>query len=107
MKRLLDITVSLFALAFCWILIWFQKNKGNFIANIFKVLFGVYSWVGYGKNLRKDLPAIRPSVLTPADLFKTKTSEDRINKAFLNYSKDYKTENDLKIIFRQLQNLGK
>lgn len=107
MKRLLDISVSLFALSFCWLLIWFQENKLNFILNIFKVLFGAYSWVGYGKSTRKDLPAIRPSVLTPADLFKNNPSEDRINKALLNYSKDYKTENDLKIIFSQLQGLGR
>lgn len=105
-KRLLDIVMSLFLLAFFWIFIWIQKNKLNFISNIFKVLFGFYSWVGYGKGIRKDLPEIRPSVLTPADNLKTNISEDRINKSFLNYSKDYKIENDLKIIFRQLVHLG-
>jgi GT2 family glycosyltransferase len=106
-KRMLDLAVSITALLFSWLLIWFQKNKGNFIANIFKVLLGVYSWVGYGKSIRKDLPAIRPSVLTPADLIAGNASEDRINKAFLNYSKDYKVENDLRIIYRQLRQLGK
>jgi GT2 family glycosyltransferase len=106
-KRLLDIVVSFTALLFFWILIWPQKNKLNFIANVFYVLVGVYSWVGYGKSPRKDLPAIRPSILTPADVFGTDVTEDRINKAFLNYSKDYKIENDLKIIFSQIRNLGR
>lgn len=105
-KRLLDISVSILALLFIWLLIWFQKNKSNFIANIFKVLFGIYSWVGYGKSLRKDLPAIRPSVLTPADLLSGTVSEDRINKAYLNYSKDYRTEKDLKIILNRMAYLG-
>ena len=105
-KRLLDLVVSATALLFFWVLIWFQKNKLNFIANTFNVLFGVYSWVGYGKSPRKDLPSIRPSVLTPSDILGT-VSEERINKAFLNYSKDYKVENDLKIIFSQIKNLGK
>jgi len=106
-KRFLDILVSLFLLLFFWIFIWFQKNKTNFIANVFKVLFGLYSWVGYGKGIRKDLPSLRPSVLTPADNLKGKLTEDRINKAFLNYSKDYKTENDLLILFQNVNDLGR
>jgi len=106
-KRLLDILVSLFLLAFSWIFVWFQNNKLNFLVNIFKVLFGVYSWVGYGKSMRKDLPEIKPSVLTPADLIKGIASEDRINKAFLNYSKDYKIENDLRILYQQRMHLDR
>ena len=105
-KRLLDIVLSLFVLLFFWIIIWFQKHKLNFIANSFKVLLGIYSWVGYGKTPRKDLPAIRPSVLTPADVLDKPLSEERINKAFLNYSKDYKIENDLRILFSEIKNLG-
>ena len=106
-KRLLDIVVSLTALAFSWLLVWFQHNKLNFFSNILQVLFGVYSWVGYGKAHRKDLPEIKPSVLTPADGLKGKLTEERVNKTFLNYSKNYKMENDLKIIYRQLRNLGR
>ncbi|MDI1354029.1 MAG: glycosyltransferase [bacterium] len=104
-KRLVDIVVSLFLLAFFWIFIWFQDHKANFIANIFKVLFGVYSWVGYGKSPRKDLPSLRPSVLSPADA-PGASNEERKNKILLNYSKDYQVENDLKIIFRRLPELG-
>lgn len=105
-KRFVDISVSLFLLLFFWIFIWIQKNKFNFLANIVKVLFGFYSWVGYGKGLRKDLPELRPSVLSPADILKGPLTEDRINKSFLNYSKDYQTENDLQIIFKNLKSLG-
>jgi len=105
-KRFTDILVSFFFLFFFWIFIWFQEHKVNFIGNIFKVLFGFYSWVGYGKGIRKDLPSLRPSVLTPADNLKGKITEDRINKAFLNYSKDYRTENDLRIILNGIKHLG-
>jgi GT2 family glycosyltransferase len=105
-KRLLDLVVSGVLLLFFWIFIWAQKNKLNFLANCFKVLFGVYSWVGYGKSQRKDLPAIRPSVLTPADEF-TDVSEEKVNKALLNYSKDYQIENDLRIIWKGLRHLGR
>ena len=76
------------------------SNWGSFISNCFRVLFGYYSWVGYGKNPRKDLPSIRPSVLTPSA---SATSHEQLNKSFLNYAKDYKIENDLKIIFKWVQ----
>jgi hypothetical protein len=69
-------------------------------------LFGYYSWVGYGKGGRKDLPELLPSVLTPANILKGPLSEERINKSFLNYSKDYQTENDIHIIFRNISLLG-
>ncbi len=106
-KRLLDVCVSLFLIVFSWLLVWFQQNKINFFSNIFSVLFGAHSWVGYGKSIRKDLPSIRPSVLSPADLLKEDASEERINKTLLNYSKDYRIENDFKIIFNLFSQLGK
>ena len=86
--------------------IWFQKNKLKFLANSLKVFFGVYSWVGYGKTPRKDLPSIRPSILSPSDLLGVNISEEKTNKAFLNYSKDYKIENDFKIVLSQIKHLG-
>ncbi len=105
-KRLLDLVVSFTALLFWWLLIWFQKNKLNFLPNVFSVLFGIYSWVGYGKATRKDLPALKPSVLTPAGTMQGLINEERVNKAFLNYSKDYHIENDLRIIFKSWRLLG-
>lgn len=106
-KRLLDVFVSLALLSVSWVLVWIQHNKSNFFPNLFKVLFGVYSWVGYGKYLRKDLPELRPSVLTPADVLTGPLTEERINRSLLNYSKNYQTSNDLRIIYRQLRNLGR
>jgi len=106
-KRLLDILSSIFLLLFSWAFIWIQKRKLNFFANLFNVLFGVYSWVGYGKNNRKDLPALRPSVLTPADILQGPLAEEKINKSLLNYSKDYRVENDLRIMWANISDLGK
>ena len=106
-KRLLDVLVSIFLLLFSWLIIWFQHKKINFLINTLKVLTGFYSWVGYGKIPRKDLPAIRPSVLTPADILDHHTSEERINRAFLNYAKDYNVENDLTILRSCWRQLGR
>ena len=105
-KRILDIGLSLFLLLFIWFIVWFQENKKGFIKNVFRVLFGLYSWVGYGKNMRKDLPSLRPSVLSPIDSLKGELTENRLNKALLNYSKDYHTETDLKIILQNWRHLG-
>lgn len=104
-KRLLDILISFVMLFFSWILLWFQKDKLRFIRNCFLVLFGMYSWVGYGKSKRSDLPEIRPSVLTPADILSTAPDEEQTNRVFLNYSKDYQSENDLRIVFHCLRKL--
>ena len=106
-KRMLDISISLFLLLLSPVLIWFQNTKSRFIANTLKVLIGSFSWVGYGPAARRDLPAIRPSILSPADMLAQPVSEERLNKAFLNYSKDYDIENDLQIIRKNWRNLGR
>ncbi len=105
-KRLFDLTSSGLLLLFSPLLFWIQKHKLNFISNCFKVLLGIYSWVGYGKAPRKDLPAIKPSVLTPADASKNELQSDKINLLLLSYSKDYSVEKDIKIVFAALRNLG-
>jgi O-antigen biosynthesis protein len=105
-KRLLDVIVSIVLLLFSWAIVWFQENRMTFIYNIFRALSGRRSWVGYGKSHRRDLPAIRPSVLTAADILREGASEERKNLALLNYSKDYRTENDLRIILKKWRHLG-
>ncbi len=105
-KRLFDLMSSSLLLLFSPILIFIQKNKLQFIGNCFRVFFGIYSWVGYGKAPRKDLPELKPSVLTPADASNIDIANDKINLLFLSYSKDYKVEKDIKIIFKNMKNLG-
>jgi GT2 family glycosyltransferase len=104
-KRIFDFTASLFLLLFFWIFIFFQKNKINFLKNIFNVLIGSYTWVGYGKATRKDLPWLRPSVLSPAKELQGQINDERINKALLNYAKDYQMEKDLKLMIKFINNL--
>ena len=106
-KRLFDILASVLIIAFSPILIFFQKNKRSFITNMFAVLLGIKSWVGYGIDKNEHLPKLKPSVLTPADAIKNihlnSETRDRLN---LSYSKDYKVENDLNIVWKGLSNLG-
>jgi GT2 family glycosyltransferase len=105
-KRLLDISISGILFLIFPIVMIFQKRPAHFILNTLKVLFGANTWVGYGNSIRKDLPAIKPSVLTPADEFETQASGEKFNLLLLNYSKEYKPENDLRIIFKAFRKLG-
>lgn len=105
-KRLLDMAVSGFLLLLFPIVMCFQKKPFGFIINAFSVLFGVNTWVGYGSTVRKDLPAIRPSVLTPADAVSGSVSGEKFNLLLLNYSKEYKAENDLMILLKAFRDLG-
>jgi GT2 family glycosyltransferase len=105
-KRLLDISISGILFLLFPIVMIFQKRPFHFILNTLRVLFGATTWVGYGSSIRKDLPAIKPSVLTPADEFETQASGEKFNLLLLNYSKEYKPENDLRIIFKAFRKLG-
>lgn len=104
-KRLLDIGVSLFLLLFFFIFIFFQKNKINFIKNCLFVLFGYYTWVGFGKQNRKDLPSIKHSVLLPMDN-STFLANQNYDTLYFNYAKDYQINSDLKYIFKNIKYLG-
>jgi GT2 family glycosyltransferase len=111
-KRLFDIFASLFLLALSPILILLMEQKLGFIKNIFSVLFGIKSWVGYNaiqqKNepVLKPLPVIKKGVLSPADALKIKTTNDNISKLNLLYSKDYTVWQDFKIVLNALKKLG-
>ncbi len=106
-KRLFDLLFSFLLLLFSPVLIFFQKKKFQFIGNIFSVLIGLKSWVGYGSEKQSHLPKLRPSVLTPLCGLKNRAvSEDTKNRLHLAYSKNYKIENDISIIWKAFSELG-
>ena len=106
-KRMLDIALSLLLILFFPLLIWIQQNKINYLTNCFLVLIGIKTWVGYGFPSNKELPAIKASVLSPACKIKNAVlDEQSIKKLNLIYSKDYKMEHDMEIIFKCLKMLG-
>ena len=106
-KRLFDLLAGILFLALSPVLILFQENKAGFIGNLFAVLFGGRSWVGYGKDKQEQLPKLKPSVLSPADVIKNiAITPDTRNRLHLAYSKDYKIENDLNIVWKGWRKLG-
>jgi hypothetical protein len=57
--------------------------------------------------MEKELPKIKPSVLSPADKLQDKDlSKETLKKLNIVYSKDYKLENDFSIIFHCFNLLG-
>lgn len=106
-KRLADILMSLSFLVLSPFLFLIQKKKSGFFRNIFQVLIGKKSWVGYGNEIHENLPKIRSSVISPADAIQNITiNNDTRNRLNLAYSKDYKVENDLNIALKCLSELG-
>jgi GT2 family glycosyltransferase len=107
-KRLFDFLSSCMFLVLSPILILFQQDKIGFLKNTVAVLLGLKSWVGYGSDKHEHLPKLKPSVLSPADALKNSViTEDTRNRLHLVYSKDYKIENDLTIVWKAFKMLGK
>lgn len=105
-KRLLDFGMALLIVVLSPILFFLQEKKSRYFLNVFSVLFGFYSWVGYGKGTDKSLPSIKRSVLSP-DMLSTATLDaDKIKLLNLRYSKDYRPEKDLVIIWKCIRKLG-
>jgi lipopolysaccharide/colanic/teichoic acid biosynthesis glycosyltransferase len=110
-KRLFDIALSIVIIVVSPLLLLIVKNRKGILRNLFNVLTGVNSWVGYlgstGGN-HPGLPQIRPGILTPLDKFKlTSGKTDTIEKINLNYARDYRVMNDLTIIINGFRNLGR
>jgi GT2 family glycosyltransferase len=110
-KRLFDLLLSLILLALYPLLFLVIKNRFKTFSNIFKVLIGAYTWVGYyfyeGINLN-ELPKIKKGVLTPVDgLEKKKIDESLKLKLNFLYAKDYKFTNDLNILIKGFLFIGR
>lgn len=110
-KRFLDMLVSVGLLSIFPVAIFAVKNPLGYLLNIFKVLFGVKTWVGY-KITQTDtgatLPRLKKGVLNPADAIKNKNiGNDTMNRLNLLYARDYKISNDLNIIRKGFRMLGR
>jgi hypothetical protein len=109
-KRMLDILLSLTLFIFFPVEILLVKNPFGLLRNIFSVIFGFKSWVGYSMKDESDvhLPAIRMGVLTPEDAFTGKEIPSEIHQRLnMMYARDYKLGNDLNIIIKAFRELGR
>lgn len=109
-KRFFDIATSLALLPFAPALMWITQNPPAFIANLFRILFGLRTFVGYVPMSYHGsaLPAIRKGILYPTDLFPNRKIDNETT-ATLNilYARDYRINNDLNILIRGFRRLGR
>lgn len=106
-KRFLDIFLSILFLLLYPLLILFIPNRINFLTNIFMVLVGKKSWVGYKETKTKqELPKIKKGVVNPVDYLNKATDEATIQRLNQLYAKDYKVDNDIYIILKSWKMLG-
>lgn len=108
-KRLFDLLVCGLLGISLPLHVFFIRNRTGFIRNLFTVLFGRKTWVGYNPSVNHaQLPSLKAGVLNPADMF-TGKKLDTPTLTNLNtlYAKDYRLENDLRIIKNAYRQLGR
>jgi GT2 family glycosyltransferase len=107
-KRIFDFFSSFILLILSPVVIWFFRNKSQFLGNVFNVMKGNNSWVGYisEPGLFENLPVLKSGILSPANLF-AELQLDAEKKSQLNmiYAKDYSIITDLEILLKGLPNL--
>jgi O-antigen biosynthesis protein len=110
-KFFLDIFTALVLMISLPVNLFIMKQPLGYIRNIFRVLLGKRTWVGYCPTTSVSvhkLPVIRKGILNPVDVFRNKNLDDEtITKLNLLYARDYKIMNDLNIIFKAYRDLGR
>lgn len=105
-KRLLDVVVAIFCIPLLPLLLLVVKQKANFVLNIFKVLLGEKTWVGYAPSANLNvLPKLKPSVLTTTGKIE-KLNEVTVQKINFLYAKEYSVEKDLGILLSSASQFG-
>jgi GT2 family glycosyltransferase len=109
-KRLFDFSTALMALIVSPVLIWFFNKKDRFLKNTWQVLSGKKSWVGYAESTEShaELPAIKPGILSPADMFGNSSSEPKRNHRLnVLYARNYSVLTDAEILLKGVRKLDK
>lgn len=110
-KRMLDLAVCMVLFLLYPVSIFVVKRPLGLFSNIFYVLFGLKSWVGYTTMTDTELqrlPKIKRGVLNTPDTLRNKNiPEETYARLNLLYARDYKLINDLNIITRGFRELGR
>jgi O-antigen biosynthesis protein len=109
-KRVFDIFVSITVLIFYFIIGWFVHRPLHGLINVFRVMAGVRTWVGYTEiQHHKKLPYLKKGILNPTDQIKNVRNLDAetIQNLNIHYAKDYRIANDLRIILASLKHIGR
>ena len=108
-KRLFDVILSFFLILFSPLLIYFTEKKSNWLQNLFSILIGRKSFIGFSlESAITDvrLPKIKDGILYPSDAFEfvDKSLQDKLN---LLYARDYSMRKDFSIVWKAWRNLDR
>lgn len=106
-RRILDVLVSLGLLTTAPVAIWFMPSKAGLIRNIFQVLKGESTWLGYkGAITDPRVPKLKPCILDVVRSEGVEPSPSNIRRMNLEYAKDYRMWKDLGRIVGNIRLLG-
>ena len=107
-KRLFDFFFSIILLLLSPILLVIIKFKVKFISNLFRILSGKKSFVGYlnqSDGTKTNLPKIKPGILEPFSASEEHTT-DKKEELNLLYAKEYSFIFDFEVLVRKWKLLG-
>jgi O-antigen biosynthesis protein len=105
-KRVFDFVSACLLLCMSPFLLLWVHERSRFFVNIFSVLIGQKTWIGYGKEY-KDLPEIKSSVLPPYSLQQGFVPQQNVQKlAAQEYAEHYVVGLDFSLLLKNLRFIG-
>ncbi len=108
-KRVFDIVASVAMLPALPALLFFVKNAGGLLRNVFSVLMGRLTWVGYSSTLAGNdgLPVLKPAVVPPYNILKDYKPDARMQAILAaDYAVRYTAGIDASFLWRNLRWAG-
>lgn len=104
MKRVVDLVMTILFLLTLPLHLFLQPRFGTFLQNIFLVLVGKRTWVGYASALNR-LPPIKEGIVTSVGTH-TALSPEAQEQADRRYAKQYDWWEDTRTVIRYYRQLG-
>ena len=111
-KRVFDIALGFLLVIISPLICWMQKNPLGFFSNLFWVIIGEKSYVGYAPTNEQQkssylLPSVKKGILNPLDALSSPADNSTIHDINSIYARDYKVAADIRIIWKGFRNLGR
>ncbi|MDD4227303.1 MAG: glycosyltransferase [Mariniphaga sp.] len=109
-KRLLDLIFSVIFLVSTPFMIWFFIRKTRLLKNIWQVINGNKSWIGYAAadSSQPELPPLRPGILSPTDMFDNPSDDPgKIHQLNVLYARNYSLLTDIEILSKGWKSLDR
>jgi len=78
-----------------------------FFRNLFEVMSGRKTWVGYCSGSQNHLPTLKKGILSPASLYPENIPDKKKDELNIVYAKNYRLLNDLEIVGKAWKDIGK